>query len=377
MNETGNSFITIDLAKIRSNMEKIRKHVGPDVEIMPVLKANACGHGLIRTADWLISECKIRRLAVAQVREAQELREAGNSAEIMVLGGVPVNNLPYAVQEDLILPVFRTQDAALLSDLSLKSGKKTRVHIKIDTGLGRIGVEKGQQLENLLDGILPLQGLEIEGVFTHFGEAEVADPAFTEQQIRDFEEAVGQIRARGIHPRYIHATNTPSTVRFKKAHYNMVRTGLLWLGYDPCLDEENRLGLETVLDWKTFITNKKYVPAGRSMGYWRSFTATRDTVVGIASFGYGDGYLEDLGKKGGYVLIHGKRAPIISVCMDQTFLDITDIPETEIGDTVTLIGRDGGEKIDAFDLEKITENSYVVYLCNISERPVKIYKEQE
>lgn len=377
MNETGNSFITIDLAKIRSNMEKIRKHVGPDVEIMPVLKANACGHGLIRTADWLISECKIKRLAVAQVREAQELREAGNSAEIMVLGGVPVNNLPYAVQEDLILPVFRTQDAALLSDLALKSGKKTRVHIKIDTGLGRIGVEKGQQLEDLLDGILPLQGLEIEGVFTHFGEAEVADPAFTEQQIRDFEEAVGQIRARGIHPRYIHATNTPSTVRFKKAHYNMVRTGLLWLGYDPCLDEENRLGLETVLDWKTFITNKKYVPAGRSMGYWRSFTAKRDTVVGIASFGYGDGYLEDLGKKGGYVLIHGKRAPIISVCMDQTFLDITDIPETEIGDTVTLIGRDGGEKIDAFDLEKITENSYVVYLCNISERPVKIYKEQE
>lgn len=376
MNETGNSFITIDLVKIRSNMEKIRKHVGPDVEIMPVLKANACGHGLIRTADWLISECKIRRLAVAQVREAQELREAGNSAEIMVLGGVPVNNLPYAVQEDLILPVFRTQDAALLSDLALKSGKKTRVHIKIDTGLGRIGVEKGRQLEDLLDGILPLQGLEIEGVFTHFGEAEVADPAFTEQQIRDFEEAVGQIRARGIHPRYVHATNTPSTVRFKKAHYNMVRTGLLWLGYDPCLDEENRLGLETVLDWKTFITNKKYVPAGRSMGYWRSFTATRDTVVGIASFGYGDGYLEDLGKKGGYVLIHGKRAPIISVCMDQTFLDITDIPETEIGDTVTLIGRDGGEKIDAFDLEKITENSYVVYLCNISERPVKIYKEQ-
>ena len=377
MNETGNSFITIDLVKIRSNMEKIRKHVGPDVEIMPVLKANACGHGLIRTADWLISECKIRRLAVAQVREAQELREAGNSAEIMVLGGVPVNNLPYAVQEDLILPVFRTQDAALLSDLALKSGKKTRVHIKIDTGLGRIGVEKGRQLEDLLDGILPLQGLEIEGVFTHFGEAEVADPAFTEQQIRDFEEAVGQIRARGIHPRYIHATNTPSTVRFKKAHYNMVRTGLLWLGYDPCLDEENRLDLETVLDWKTFITNKKYVPAGRSMGYWRSFTATRDTVVGIASFGYGDGYLEDLGKKGGYVLIHGKRAPIISVCMDQTFLDITDIPETEIGDTVTLIGRDGGEKIDAFDLEKITENSYVVYLCNISERPVKIYKDQE
>ena len=373
MKETGNSFITIDLAKIKSNMEKIRKHVGPDVEIMPVLKANACGHGLIPVGSWLVKECKIRRLAVAQVREAKQLREAGNPAEIMVLGGVPVNNLPYAVQEDLILPVFRTQDAALLSDLALQSGKTIRVHIKIDTGLGRIGVEKGRQLEELLDGILTLKGLEIEGVFTHFGEAEVADTSFTEQQIRDFEEALSQIRARGLKLRYIHATNTPSTVRFKKAHYNMVRTGLLWLGYDPCLDEENRLGLETVLEWKTFLTNKKYVPSGKSMGYWRSFTASRDTVVGIASFGYGDGYLEDLGKKGGYVLIHGKRAPIISVCMDQTFLDITDIPESEIGDEVTLIGCDGGEKIDAFDLEKLTENSYVVYLCNINERPVKIY----
>ena len=375
MNETGNSFITIDLAKIKSNMEKIRNHVGPDVEIMPVLKANACGHGLIRTSDWLVKECGIKRLAVAQVREAEQLRRAGSQAEIMVLGGVPVNNLPYAVQENLILPVFRTQDAALLSALAQENGRTARVHIKIDTGLGRIGVEKGEQLEELLDGILPLKGLEIEGVFTHFGEAEVTDPEFTEIQISRFEEALGQIRARGIQPRYIHATNTPSTVRFKKAHYNMIRTGLLWLGYDPCLEEDNRLGLETVLEWKTFLTNKKHVLSGRSMGYWRSFTAKRDTVVGIACFGYGDGYLEDLGKKGGYVLIHGKRAPIISVCMDQTFLDITDIPDAEIGDTVTLIGHDGSEKIDAFDMEKLTENSYVVYLCNISERPVRIYRD--
>lgn len=375
MTGIGNSFITIDLEKIKTNMEKIRRHVGPGVEIMPVLKANACGHGLVKTADWLIRECGIKRLAVAQVREAELLRRAGNQAELMVLGGVPVNNLSYAVQEALILPVFRVPDAAILSELALQAGKAVRVHIKIDTGLGRIGVEKGAALEALLDGILPLKGLEIEGVYTHFGEAEVADPGFTEQQICDFEEAVGQIRARGIEPRYLHATNTPSTVRFKKAHYNMVRTGLLWLGYDPCMDEENRLGVETVLDWKTFLTNKKFVTKGRSMGYWRSFTAERDTVVGIACFGYGDGYLEDLGKKGGYVLIHGKRAPVISVCMDQTFLDITDIPEARVGDAVTLIGHDGDEKIDAFDLEKITGNSYVVYLCCITERPVRTYLE--
>lgn len=237
----------------------------------------------------------------------------------------------------------------------------------------RIGVCKGKELEELLDGIAWLPGLSIEGVFTHLGEAEVMDPSFTEKQLQDFKEALAQIHARGIFPHYVHATNTPSAVRFQSAHYNMVRTGLLWLGYDPCMDEENRLGVETVLEWKTFLTNKKQLPAGDRTGYWRSFTAARNTVVGIASFGYGDGYLEDLGKKGGYVLIHGKRAPIISVCRDQTFLDITDIPEADAGDEVTLIGYDGEEKIDAFDLEKLTGNSYVVYLCNISERAVRVY----
>lgn len=340
---------------------------------MPVLKANACGHGLVRTAEWLVQECGIRRLAVAEVREAEILRENGIDEELMVLGGVPVNNLPYAVKADLILPVFRVPDAILLSNLAVKAGKQIRVHIKIDTGLGRIGVCKGSELEELLDEIIHLPGLQIEGVYTHLGEAEVTDPDFSEQQLNDFEEALNQIHARGIYPHYIHATNTPSAVRFRRAHYNMVRAGLLWLGYDPCMDEENRLGVETVLEWKTFLTNKKILPAGKSTGYWHSFTAKRDTVIGIASFGYGDGYLEDLGKSGGYVLLHGKRAPIISVCMDQTFIDITDIPESDAGDEITLIGHDGEEKIDAFDLEKITENSYVVYLCNISERPVKTY----
>lgn len=374
MEGIGNSFVTIDLTKVKNNMEKIRNHVGPGVEIMPVLKANACGHGLVPAARWLTKECGVSRLAVSEVREAEQLNLAGVDAEVMVLGGVPLNNLPYAVESDLILPVFRIHDAMVLSELAVKAGKMIRVHIKIDTGLGRIGVCRGRELEDLLDGILPLPGLLIEGVFTHFGEAEVEDPAFTNQQIRDFEGALTQIRARGLSPRYIHATNTPSTVRFRNAHYNMVRAGLLWLGYDPCMDEANRLGVETVLEWKTFLTNKKFLPAGGRTGYWRSFTASRDTVIGIASFGYGDGYLEDLGKKGGYVLIRGKRAPIIEVCMDQTFLDITDIPEADAGDMVTLIGHDGQEKIDAFDLEKLTGNSYVVYLCNISERPVRLYR---
>jgi alanine racemase len=213
----------------------------------------------------------------------------------------------------------------------------------------------------------------MEGVFTHFAEAEVLDPTFTEQQMARFDTVVAQIKAYGVNLKYVHATNSPSTVRFKQAHYNMVRTGLLWLGYDPCADAANRLELEPVLEWRAFVTSLKRAAKGIRLGYNRGCTTTRDSLIAIGSFGYGDGYLEDLGKKGGYVLIRGQKAPLISVCMDQTFIDVTDVARIRIDDAITLIGRDGAEKIDAFDMEKITGNSYVYYLSSINDRPVKTY----
>lgn len=371
--EIGNSFVEIDLDKIVDNMERIRRHVGQGVAIMPVLKANACGHGLLEMARLLVTECGIDRLAVGQVREAERLREGGIDRDIMVLGGVPENNLACAVRRNLITPMFQAGYARRLSELARAENRTARVHLKIDTGLGRIGVRTGSELDTLLSDIGGLPNLEIEGVFTHFGEAEVPDPSFTNRQIADFDAAVAQIRARGIEPRYVHATNTPSVARFRRAHYNMVRTGLLWLGYDPCTDAENRLGVETVLEWRSFVTSVRQVEAGTALGYCRSYTATRETKVAIGSFGYGDGYLEDLGKKGGCVLIRGQKAPLISVCMDQAFIDVTDIRDVGVGDVVTLIGHDGAEKIDAFDMEKITGNSYVFYLCNIGERAVRTY----
>ncbi|MDR3320992.1 MAG: alanine racemase [Synergistaceae bacterium] len=373
MERTGNSFVEIDLRKVRRNMDKIRLHVGPDVTVLPVLKANACGHGLVEMARFLTVECGVARLAVAQVREARQLREAGITLDIMVLGGLPEDNIPYAVQEDLITPLFRVEYARTLSRFASGMGKSARVHIKIDTGLGRIGVRGENELTALLKEVGNLPSLQVEGVFTHFSEAEIEDPSFTEEQIARFDAAVARIRSSGFDLKYVHASNTPSTVRFAAARYNMVRTGLLWLGYDPCMDRPNRLDLETTLEWRAFITNINAVSAGTRLGYWRGFTAERDSKIAIGSFGYGDGYLEDLGKKGGCVLIRGRRAPLISVCMDQTFIDVTDIDGVSVGDTITIIGHDGAEKIDALDLEQITHNSYVFYLCNINGRPVKTY----
>lgn len=373
MDKIGNSFVTIDMDKIVKNMEKIKRHVGPGVTIMPVLKANACGHGLIPMARLLVSECGIERLAVALTLEACQLREAGIDTDIMVLGGLPENNIAYAVRENLVTPAFSSEYVKKLSQIAASEGKTARVHVKVDTGLGRIGVRPGDELGSLISSLLALPNIEIEGVYTHFAQAEVLDPSFTNEQIARFDLAVAQIRSLGVQPKYIHATNSPSAIRFKNACYNMVRTGLLWLGYDPCMDEKNKLGLETVLEWRAFVTSVKEITSGESIGYCRSFTASRNSKVAIGSFGYGDGYLEDLGKKGGSVLIRGQRAPLISVCMDQTFIDVTDVEGIRPGDVITLIGRDGDEYIDAFELEKITENSYVFYLSNINERPVKTY----
>lgn len=379
MDIIGNSFVTVDTRKIISNMNKVKQHVGEGIDIMAVLKANACGHGLVAMGKLLTEKCGIRYLAVAQVLEAKRLLEGGLSPEIpiLVMGGIPDNSLPYAVEHDLLTPLYRTETAKKLSDLGSFYGIHPKVHIKIDTGLCRIGVRPGEELAQLLDCVRRLPNLIIDGIFTHFSDAE-ADDATTLQQLELFEQALAQVRAAGIDPPHVHAANSGATIRFPQAHYNMVRTQLTWLGYDATQDKHNRLGLETVLDWTAYLTNIRSVPAGTAVAYGRSVPwsrVNRDTRVAIGSFGYGDGYPASFKECGSYVLIRGKRAPIIQVCMDQTFLDVTDIPDAQVGDEVIMMGQSGTESIDGFTLYFNTGLSPLDILSGITDRSVRRYLE--
>lgn len=368
-----NSIAIIDLAKIQRNINKITTCVGQGCEIMPVIKGNAYGHGMVEVAKYITRECGIRKIAVAQVREAVKLRKAGISCMLMILGGIPYNNIEIAVENDLVMPVFTREFAEKLSKVSIEKNKKTKVHIKIDTGLKRIGVQPGEGLQSLINSIKDLEGIEIEGMFTHLAESEVKDKSFSCKQIELFNKAINQINENGLELKYYHCANSGAISDIPESYYNLVRCGGLYLGYDPSLCECNKLRLELAIEWKAWVTNVKFVEAGESVGYNRRYVAPKRNKIATLSFGFGDGYIQDLLNREGEVIIKGKKVPIIGMCMDQSFVDVSSIEDVQINDEVTILGKDGESEINAFDLGQKLNAPYVYVLSNIGERVARVY----
>lgn len=369
-----NSYLVVDLKKIKNNITKINKQIGQNCSIMPVLKGNAYGMGLTEIAKYLIEECNINIIANAQVYESLQLRESGIECELFVMGGVPYHNIEIAVEKDIQMPVFNIEFAALVNNEAKKQGKIANLHIKIETGLNRIGVKPGEKTEELIEYLKTLSNIRIKGVYTHFIESEAEDKSYSYKQLKIFKKGLKQIEDSGIKPEYIHTCNAAAVAWFKEAYFNLVRTAGIVLGYDPNIDIKNRLGVESPLTWKAFVTNVKEIKAGEAIGYNRKFTATRKMKVATLSFGFGDGYIRSLAFDGAEVLIKGKRAPLIGICMDQAFVDVSDIDKVSINDEVTILGKDGGEEIDIFEMEKLLGQTYVYPLCMIGQRVKRIYK---
>lgn len=372
-NYVANSIAIIELNKVKENINKINSYIGQACELMPVIKGNAYGHGMIEIAQYITSECGIKKIAVAQVREAVQLRKAGIDCMLLILGGIPYNNIQAVVENDLVVPVFTKGFAERISEVSIKNNKRTKVHIKIDTGLRRIGVQVGDELQKLIDDIKDLKGIEIEGMFTHFAESEVIDKSFSYKQLKLFNKAIEQMKENDIKLKYFHCANSAAISGIPESHFNLVRAGGLYLGYDPCIGEYNKLGLELAITWKAWVTNVKWVKAGECVGYNRKYMAQRESKIATLSFGFGDGYIQDLLNKGGEVIIGGKKAPIIGMCMDQTFVDVSSIEDVKINDEVTLLGKDGDNEINAFNLAKKLNGTYVYVLCNIGKRVFRLY----
>jgi alanine racemase len=369
----GNSYLEVDLKKIKGNVDKIKANIGQNCKLMPVLKANAAGMGLEQMGKFLVEECEIEMVAVAQVYEAVRLRKAGIKAGILVMGGVPYHNIPGAVEHDIQMPVYNNEFAALVNEEAKKQGKRAKLQVKIETGMNRIGVKPGKELDMLLDLLKGLEGIEITGLYTHLVESQAQDKSFSYYQHNLFKQALEQFRNRGMDPKYIHVCNSAATVWFKEAYYTHVRPGRLLYGFDPNVDVINRLGLEFPVKWFAFVTNLKEIEAGETVGYNRYFKADRRMKIATLSFGYGDGYNRNLVLKGGYVLINGKRAPLLDMCMDQTFVDVTDIGDVKLNDRVTLLGRDGDEDITLSDFAEMLGVAYVNAMSTIGERVKRIY----
>lgn len=368
-----NSYLLVNLDVIADNIRRIREHIGSGTDIMPILKGNAYGMGLNAVAKFLTEECGIKIIGNAQTTEALQLREAGITCELAVIGGVPFNNIPAVIEHDLITPAYHEEYLRLLDAEAGRQKKTGRVNIKVETGLNRIGVLPGEDLESLMNLITGLKNLEVVGAYTHFAEAEIPEKKFTLNQFALFKRALKQIKER-FKLEYVHAFNTAATVWLKDAEITHVRPAGLIFGFDVNEEPKNILGLTEALTWRAFVTNVKTVPAGEPVGYNRAFISETPTRVATVSAGYGDGYARHLAAFcGAEMLVQGKRAKVIGTCMDQTFLNVNGIENVNINDAVTLIGRDGGEFISVFELQEKMGQTYLAVMAAIAQRVKKIY----
>lgn len=361
----------VDLDALRWNYRQIRAKVGPDVQILSMVKANAYGHGARRIAEVLAAEgCDA--FGVATLEEGLELREAGIQAPILVVGGAYPEQLD-RFKEDKLTPVVHDPESlARLDDGARKRGLRFKVHLKVDTGMGRIGFLSAD-FASWLPLLKQLRAIEIEGVFSHFSHADNVGGDYTRHQVEIFRDLVGRLRAEGISPTLLHMANSAATITLPDAYFNMVRPGLMLYGIYPAPVMANQISLQPVLSWKSRILQLKKEPAGASISYGRTFITQRESLIATVPVGYADGYSRRFSNVGA-MLVGGQRAPVAgTVCMDLTMIDVTDIGGVQQGDEVVLLGRQDNAVISADEMAAWSNTISYEILTSIGTRVPRIY----
>ncbi|SFW56621.1 alanine racemase [Selenomonas ruminantium] len=328
----------VSLQALRHNYREIKKQLAAGVKLCAVVKANAYGHGAVAAARVAVEE-GAEYLAVATLSEGIELRQAGFTTPILVLGLVMPEDAKDVVDYELTQVVCELSLAEALSCEAVRQQKKARIHLKVDTGMGRIGV-RPEEIGDLAESIAKLPNLEIEGMFSHFAMADCQDKRYTQKQLAAFQEAVAAVEGRGVKLAIKHIAESAAILEIPEAHFDMVRAGVIQYGLWPSEEVTHPIDLQPVMSLKAKVVWIKTLHKGESIGYGRQFIAERESRIATLPIGYADGYIRAYGKEG-FVEIHGQKAPIAGrVCMDQVMVDVTDIADVEIGDEVTLFGSD-------------------------------------
>lgn len=337
------TWVEIDLSAIGNNTRQIQALVGPQVRILASLKADAYGHGALKVARTVLHN-GASMLGVATVSEAIPLREAGISAPILVFGYVPLWQMREAVRLDLTLTLYAIESAQALSRAAQALQKTVNVHVKVDSGMGRLGIRAEQinEILALVREINSLPGLQLEGIFTHFAMADSADLTHAHLQLSRFQQVLQALEAEQLRPPIVHAANSAAMLNLPEARFDMVRPGIALYGLDPSPDARLPEGFQAALSFKTTVAQVKDIPAGECISYGCAYTTEHPTRVAVLPVGYADGFRRGPANWGS-VLIHGQAAPILGrVCMDQCMVDVTAIPQTRMGDEVVLIGSQIG-----------------------------------
>ncbi len=349
--ETALTWAEIDLDALASNLTAFRQHLKQQIMIMAVVKANAYGHGAIPIARAALAS-GADRLAVNRAIEGVALREAGIRAPILILGYLPPGQAKMVVQNQLTPTVTSLPTAQALS-AALPPGKTLPAHIKIDTGMGRLGLLPDEAV-TFVRQVTHLKNIKIEGLFTHFAVADAEDKTYTWQQFRLFQtcvEAISQV----VRPPILHVANSAATLTLPAMHLDMVRVGIAMYGLRPDANIPPPYPLHPVLSLKSRLGRVRTLPAGASISYGRTYVTPRAMPVGLVPVGYGDGYHRLISNRGA-VLVNGVRAPIVGrVCMDQFVVDLTNVPNPHENDEIVLIGQQGNETISADEVARWAE----------------------
>lgn len=367
------AWAEINLANIKFNFLALKHKAGKQVKMLVAVKADAYGHGMLEVSKQL-EDCKVDYLGVASVNEALALRKGNIKAPILVMGNVfDETQINQALHFQISLTVADLAGAKKINKF-VSRGKKLKVHIKIDTGMGRIGIWHETAFADIVK-ICRMENLFVEGIFTHFASAD-ADINFTNKQLFIFEQLINKLKQNHINIALVHAANSSALSRIKNigSLYNMVRPGIMVYGIYPCESMQKQISLKPVLELKSRVVYLKQAEPGRTISYGRTYTVKTKTKIATVSIGYADGYVRALSNKA-HVLINGKIFPVVGrVCMDQIMVNVGLSSKVKVGDIVTLIGREQTKIISAEKLASLCETIPYEITCGISARVKRLFK---
>lgn len=362
----------INLNNLESNIREI-KRLTNSKEIIAIIKADAYGHGALEIAPTLL-ENGATRLGVAIITEAMELRRGGIKAPIMILGYTPLTFAKELINYDIEQTVCSYDYAETLSKEAKKFNKYARIHIALDTGMGRIGFLPNEKSLEDVYKISKLPNIIIEGVFSHFSSADEGNKEYTYFQLNKFDWFCDELKSKGVNPKIRHIGNSAGIIDLPETYYDAVRPGIILYGHYPSNEVlMNKIILKPVMTLKTNVIHLKKLPKGEYISYGRGFKTERESLIATLPVGYADGYTRLLFGKA-KVIINGKLAPVVGrICMDQCMVDVTEVGEVNIGDDVILMGEDNGVKFDADDIANLIGTISYEVVCMISKRVPRVY----
>lgn len=367
------SWVEIDLEAIRRNCKKVKQLVGDAVKVAAVVKADGYGHGAVQVSKACL-EAGAEFLTVAILSEAIELRKAGLHCPILIMGWTPIEGYEMAIAHEIRMTLYNLQEAESLNQKALKMGKKAIVHLKLDTGMSRLGFQADEAGLEIAETVLKMEGIEVEGLFSHLSKGDEYDKTFALEQVHKFQSFIDTLQQRtGIRIPIYHLGASACIIDIPEGHFDMVRPGIMLYGYQPSDQMHHIPDLKPALTWKARVAHIKTLPAGRLIGYNGTFELHKETLVATIPVGYADGYSRMLSNNG-YIICRGKKLPIIgNVCMDQFMVDASALPDMQPGDEVILLGASDGVSITVTEMAQQWGTIEHEVTCGIAMRVPRVY----